>query len=83
MAPGPQSPIVHGMQERVRRGLVIGNMYIVFFKGNKILAEFTGVHMGFAIMKASIEVNGIMTTVNFVYAARWVFELHEATALLN
>ena len=37
MAPGPgqNSPIVIGMTERARRPIVLGNLYVVFYKGYK------------------------------------------------
>lgn len=84
MAPGPGSPIVFGMAERVRRGLIQGNMYVVFFKGQKIIGEFKGLFdQEHVIIKARYNAYGIMTNVNFVFARRWVFELNESTALLN
>lgn len=84
MPPGPNSPIVFGMQERVRRGLIEGHMYVVFFKGQKIVGEFRGrFDPNHAIIKTRVNMHGIMTTVNFIFADRWVFTLEETTTFLN
>lgn len=86
MAPGPNSPIVSGMAERVRRGLVIGNMYVVFFKGMKIVGEcvnnFGPDHV---VIRAylRLEQNSEPQPFNFVFARHWVFTLEETTAFLN
>lgn len=87
MAPGPgqNSPIVIGMTERARRPIVLGNLYVVFYKGYKIVGECT-TNFGpdhVVIQAALREEDKEPKLFNFVYARRWVFTFEETNAFLN
>lgn len=82
--PGPHNPIIIGMLERQARPLTLGNHYVVFYKGNKMLGQYVDdADREHIIIKGLMYLGNVLTPVHMLYNRKWVFELQESIAFQN
>lgn len=88
LPPGPNTPIIIGMQERKRRQLIQGNTYGVFYKGRKFFGVYKAIFDNDCIIIETFAQHphyneGEPFKVHLIFDRKWVFELNEVNAFVN